>query len=164
MEINNWRWQGVPMFLRTGKRLPRKMTQVAVIFRQAPTQLFKSLEPGTIPPNRLLITLQPSEGFALCFSVKYPGKPFQLSPHSLDFDYEQAFGPLPEAYETLIRDILIGDQTLFVSAAFTEEAWRLYDPLLKGPKRLHDYTAGTWGPKEADLLLEQSGRRWQLGW
>ncbi|MBI3603862.1 MAG: glucose-6-phosphate dehydrogenase [Nitrospirae bacterium] len=164
MEIHNWRWQGVPFYLRTGKRLPRKLTQIAVIFRDAPTHLFRSLVPGSIRPNMLLITLQPSEGFSLCFSVKNPGRPFQLSPHALHFAYEKAFGPLPEAYETLLSDVLTGDQTLFVSADFTESAWRLYSPLLKGTMPIHFYTAGTWGPDEADRLLLQKGHQWQLGW
>ncbi|MBM4123472.1 MAG: glucose-6-phosphate dehydrogenase [Nitrospira sp.] len=164
MEIHNWRWQGVPFYLRTGKRLPRKLTQIAVLFREAPTHLFRSLAPGSIRPNMLLITLQPSEGFSLCFSVKSPGRPFQLSPHALHFAYEKAFGPLPEAYETLLSDVLTGDQTLFVSADFTEEAWRLYSPLLKGEGPLNFYTAGTWGPDEADQLLARHGHQWQLGW
>jgi len=164
VEINNWRWQGVPFYLRTGKRLPRKMTQIAVCFREAPTHLFESLAVGSISPNKLLVNLQPSEGFALCFSVKSPGKPFQLNPHSLQFDYEKAFGALPEAYETLLRDILIGDQTLFVSAEFTELAWRLYDPLLQADLPCAFYTAGTWGPTEADRLLQRQGHDWQLGW
>jgi len=163
-EIHNWRWRGVPFYLRTGKRLPRKLTQIAVIFREAPTQVFQSLDPGSIPPNMLLIMLQPSEGFSLCFSVKSPGRPFQLSDHALQFDYEKAFGQLPEAYETLLRDVMIGDQTLFVSADFTETAWRLYDPLLTGEKSVHLYTAGSWGPNEAEALLEKKGHRWVLGW
>jgi glucose-6-phosphate 1-dehydrogenase len=164
MQIDNWRWQGVPFYLRTGKRLPRKMTQIAVIFCQPPTFLFPSLKPGSLQPNMLLITLQPSEGFSLCFSVKSPGKPFELSPHSLSFAYEDAFGPLADAYETLLRDILIGDQTLFVSAEFTEAAWRLYDPLLKAQKPIHFYPAGSWGPQEATDLLARDGHQWQLGW
>jgi glucose-6-phosphate 1-dehydrogenase len=164
VDINNWRWKGVPFYLRTGKRLPRKLTQVAVTFREAPTQVFRSLEPGSIARNKLVITLQPSEGFSLCFSVKSPGRPFRLADHALHFDYEKAFGQLPEAYETLLRDIMIGDQTLFVSAEFTETAWRLYDPLLQGEKTIHFYTAGTWGPSEADELVARYGHQWQLGW
>jgi len=163
-EIHNWRWKGVPFYLRTGKRLPRKLTQIAVTFREAPTQMFRSLDPGRISPNMLLIMLQPSEGFSLCFSVKSPGRPFRLSDHALQFDYEGAFGRLPEAYETLLLDVMIGDQTLFVSAEFTETAWRLYDPLLIGEKSVHSYTAGSWGPSEADVLLERNGHRWVLGW
>jgi glucose-6-phosphate 1-dehydrogenase len=165
MEIHNWRWRGVPFYLRTGKRLPRKITQVGVTFRPAPIQVFRSLEPGSLDPNKLVITLQPSEGFALGFSVKTPGRPFTFTSRALQFDYKQAFGgELPEAYETLLRDIMIGDQTLFVTADFTETAWRLYDPLLAGKREVHPYTAGTWGPVEADQLLERYGHRWQLGW
>ncbi|HKQ36155.1 MAG TPA: glucose-6-phosphate dehydrogenase [Nitrospiraceae bacterium] len=163
-EIHNWRWEGVPFYLRTGKRLPRKLTQIAVTFREAPTHVFRSLDPGSIPPNMLLITLQPSEGFSLCFSVKSPGRPFRLSDHALQFDYETAFGRLPEAYETLLLDVMIGDQTLFVSAEFTETAWRLYAPLLTGEKSVHLYTAGSWGPSEGDALLKKNGHRWALGW
>jgi glucose-6-phosphate 1-dehydrogenase len=163
-EIHNWRWKGVPFYLRTGKRHPRKLTQIAVTFRDAPIQVFRSLDPGSIPPNKLLITLQPSEGFSLCFSVKSPGRPFQFSDRALQFNYEEAFGQLPEAYETLLRDVMIGDQTLFVSADFTETAWRLYDPLLTGERVVHPYTAGTWGPREADALVERNGHQWQLGW
>jgi glucose-6-phosphate 1-dehydrogenase len=96
--------------------------------------------------------------------VKSPGRPFRLSDHALQFDYEKAFGQLPEAYETLLRDVMIGDQTLFVSADFTETAWRLYAPLLTGEKSGHFYTAGSWGPSEADALLEKNGHRWALGW
>src|SRR5512146_1759240 len=163
-EIDNWRWKGVPFYLRTGKRLPRKLTQIAVTFHEAPTQVFRSLDPGSIPPNKLLITLQPSEGFALCFSVKTPGRPFRFTDHALQFSYEKAFGELPEAYETLLRDVMIGDQTLFVTADFTETAWRLYDPLLADERSVHDYTAATWGPREADQLVERNGHQWQLGW
>ena len=140
------------------------MTQVAVTFREAPAQVFQSLEPGSIAPNKLLITLQPSEGFSLCFSVKSPGRPFRLADHALQFDYQTAFGQLPDAYETLLRDVMIGDQTLFVSADFTESAWCLYDPLLQGQKSIHFYTAASWGPREADALLERHGHQWQLGW
>ena len=165
LEVHNWRWRGVPFYLRTGKRLPRKITQVAVTFRAAPIQVFRSLEPDSLNPNKLLITLQPSEGFSLCFSVKTPGRPFKFTDRALRFDYGQGFGgELPEAYETLLRDIMIGDQTLFVTADFTETAWRLYDPLLLDPRPVHVYTAGSWGPKEADALVERDGRTWQLGW
>jgi glucose-6-phosphate 1-dehydrogenase len=165
VEIHNWRWRGVPFYLRTGKRLPRKITQVAVIFRPAPILVFRSLDPGSLDPNQLIITLQPSEGFALGFSVKTPGRPFSFTNRALQFDYKQAFGgELPEAYETLLRDVMIGDQTLFVTADFTETAWRLYDPLLADKREPVFYTAGTWGPPEADQLLERNGHRWQLGW
>jgi glucose-6-phosphate 1-dehydrogenase len=163
-EVHNWRWKGVPFYLRTGKRLPRKLTQIAVTFREAPTQVFRSLTQGSIPPNKLLITLQPSEGFSLCFSVKTPGRPFQFSDRALQFDYQKAFGPLPDSYETLLRDVMVGDQTLFVSANFTETAWRLYDPVLASKQDVHFYVAGMWGPPEADALVERNGHQWQLRW
>jgi len=164
VDIHNWRWKGVPFYLRTGKRLPRKLTQIAVVFREAPTQVFQSLGEDSLPANKLLITLQPSEGFALCFSVKSPGRPFRFGDHALQFSYQKAFGTLPEAYETLLRDVMIGDQTLFVTADFTETAWRLYDPVLAGPHQVFNYSAGTWGPQEADGLLERNGHQWQVGW
>ncbi len=164
VEVHNWRWKGIPFYLRTGKRFPRKITQIAVTFREAPTQVFRSLDPGSIAPNQLLIMLQPNEGFSLCFSVKNPGRPFRMSNHALQFDYEKAFGQLPEAYKTLLRDVMVGDQTLFVSADFTETAWRLYAPVLTGETPPHFYTAGSWGPSAADALLEKNGHRWVLGW
>ncbi len=164
-DIHNWRWRGVPFYLRTGKRLPRKITQIAVTFREAPIQVFRSLEPGQIGPNKLLINLQPSEGFSLCFSVKSPGRPFRFTDRALGFDYAAAFGgELPEAYETLLRDVMIGDQTLFVTSDFTETAWRLYDPVLAADRAVHPYTAGSWGPREADVLTDRQGHQWQLGW
>jgi glucose-6-phosphate 1-dehydrogenase len=163
-EIHNWRWKGVPFYLRTGKRLPRKLTLITVTFREAPTQVFRALNPGSIPPNKLLITLQPSEGFSLCFSVKTPGRPFQFNDRALQFDYQKAFGSLPDSYETLLRDVMVGDQTLFVSANFTETAWRLYDPVLASKPDVHFYTAGMWGPPEADALVERNGHQWQLRW
>ncbi|MFO0775752.1 MAG: glucose-6-phosphate dehydrogenase [Nitrospiraceae bacterium] len=164
LDILNWRWKGVPFYLRTGKRMPRKFTQVAVTFREAPTHVFRSLEPGSIGRNKLLITLQPSEGFSLAFSLKSPGRSFQMSDHSLQFDYGEAFGELPDAYHTLLRDVMIGDQTLFVSSEFTEAAWSLYAPLLEQRRPICPYTASTWGPKEADDLIARFGHQWQLGW
>lgn len=98
------------------------------------------------------------------FSVKSPGRSFQLSEHALQFDYEEALGQLPDAYKTLLRDVMIGDQTLFVGSEFTEAAWRLYDPLLTEDTPINFYTASTWGPEEADAMLQQYQHRWQLGW
>lgn len=164
MEIHNWRWKGIPFYLRTGKRMPRKLTQIAVVFREAPTYVFSSLGQNSLPSNKLLITLQPSEGFSLCFSVKSPGRPFRFADRALQFSYQKAFGDLPEAYETLLRDVMIGDQTLFVTAEFTETAWRLYDPVLAGARTLYPYSAGTWGPEEANSLVERNGHQWQIGW
>jgi glucose-6-phosphate 1-dehydrogenase len=164
MEINTWRWQGVPFYLRTGKRMPRKLTQVAVVFRKAPIALFKSF--GSAPPhsNILVINVQPHEGFSICFDVKMPGKPFRLDTRALNFDYQEAFGPIADAYQTLLLDLLAGDQTLFVRGDVAEASWRLYDPLLKGDVPIHPYSAFTWGPKESDELLARQGHQWQISW
>ena len=164
LEINTWRWQGVPFYLRTGKRMPRKLTQVAVIFRKAPIALFRSF--GWAPPhsNILVINLQPHEGFSICFDVKTPGKPFRLDTRALHFNYQEAFGPLPDAYQTLLLDLLAGDRTLFVRGDLAEASWCIYNSLLKGNVPVHLYSAFTWGPKESDELLARQGHHWQLTW
>jgi glucose-6-phosphate 1-dehydrogenase len=148
-EIANWRWQGVPFFLRTGKRLPRRLTRITVRFRCPPVQLFHPHDHCQITANQLIITLQPDEGFDLHFEVKSPGEEIQLQTQSLHFSYADAFGPLPEAYETLLLDVLAGDQTLFVRADEAEAAWRLYSPLLEENLAVHDYPARSWGPDAA---------------
>jgi len=165
LHVNNWRWQGVPFYLRTGKRLPTKLTQIAVRFRTAPVALFQADEDPCVPgtdgceaaPNELLITLQPNEGFDLHFEVKAPGSAsngaMQLNTERLSFSYQDAFGPMPDAYETLIRDIITGDQTLFVRGDEVEASWRLYDPILQADLPVHPYRAGTWGPDAVNDLL-----------
>ncbi len=160
LEIANWRWQGVPFYLRTGKRLPRRSTQIVVTFRHPPVSLFQPFERCEMHPNVLVITLQPDEGFDLFFEVKAPGEPISVQTHRLRFRYDEAFGPLPDAYETLLLDILTGDQTLFVRADEVEASWRLYTPLLERRPPVHPYWAGTWGPPAADQLLTQRGHRW----
>jgi glucose-6-phosphate 1-dehydrogenase len=153
LEIENWRWHGVPFILRTGKRLARKLTQIAVVFRRPPIALFPSLDPSGIHSNVLLLTLQPNEGFRLSFEVKSPGPSYQLSTQHFHFQYAEAFGALSDAYETLLLDALMGDQTLFVHADEVEASWKLYTPLLESHHPVHSYRAGTWGPPEADRLL-----------
>ncbi len=113
-------------------------------------------------PNVLTLTLQPNEGFSLCVDVKAPGDPFSLRPVPLRFGYEDAFGSLPDAYQTLLRDVLEGDQTLFVHAEEAEAAWRLYEPLLAKDLPRFPYTAGAWGPIEADALLAEGGHGWRV--
>ena len=153
LHVDNWRWQGVPFRLRTGKRLPEKRTQIAVHFRCAPVSLFENHQAGErtsdLAPNVLVITLQPDEGFDLHFEVKRPGETLQLDTQTLSFRYEDAFGPAPEAYETLLHDLMTGDQTLFVHADEVEASWALYAPLLEGSLDVKPYPAGTWGPEEA---------------
>ena len=151
LAISNWRWEGVPFYLRTGKRLPARLSQIAVVFRSAPVSLFR---PHTAPtePNSLILTLQPDEGFDLRFEVKRPGQEIRLDSHSLHFRYSEAYSPLPEAYETLLYDILIGDATLFVRADWVEASWEVYTPLLERPPEPKFYAAGTWGPRGTDWL------------
>ncbi|WP_103027943.1 glucose-6-phosphate dehydrogenase [Salinibacter altiplanensis] len=165
LNVANWRWQGVPFFLRTGKRLPRKLTQIAVRFQSAPVSLFQGDDAPCIPqtanceapPNELLITLQPDEGFDLRFEVKAPGSAgdgsMTLETQQLSFSYEGAFGPVPDAYETLLRDIIIGDPTLFVRGDEVEASWQLYAPLLDEDLPVQPYEAGTWGPDAVNRLL-----------
>jgi len=153
LEIANWRWQGIPFYLRTGKRLPRRLTQIVVTFRYPPVSVFQPFDACKVHPNVLVMTLQPDEGFDLSFEVKAPGQPITLETHRMHFRYAEAFGPLPDAYETLLLDIMTGDQTLFVHADEVEASWRLYTPLLEQRPPVHPYAAGTWGPPAADRLL-----------
>ncbi len=160
MEIANWRWHGVPFYLRTGKRLPRRLSQIVVTFHCPPVSVFQPFDSCTIHSNALVMTLQPDEGFDLAFEVKAPGQPITLQTHRLHFRYAEAFSPLPDAYETLLLDVLLGDQTLFVRADEVEAAWRLYAPLLDHPPATEFYASGTWGPSGAEGLLVREGRRW----
>lgn len=154
--VDNWRWQGVPFILRTGKRLADKRTQIAVHFRRAPVSLFRNDGAnGTtnpVNPNVLVITLQPDEGFDLRFEVKRPGESLHLETHQLRFRYEEAFGPMPDAYETLLYDIIAGDQTLFVHSDEVEASWALYTPLLDAGLPVQPYSAGSAGPDAGRVL------------
>ena len=152
LEIDNWRWQGVPFYIRTGKRLPRRLTRIAIVFRRPPVCIFQPFGACEVHPNILTITIQPDEGFDLFFDVKKIGQPVRLDTQRLHFRYRDAFGELPDAYETLLLDILEGDQTLFVHREEVEESWRIYDPLLKASLPIHPYRAGTWGPEGATLF------------
>jgi glucose-6-phosphate 1-dehydrogenase len=150
LEITNWRWKGVPFYLRTGKRLPRKLTQIIINFHCAPVSLFEPLDSSCpIEPNAVIITLQPNEGFDLQFQVKTVGQPITLSTQRLHFRYAETFGELPDAYETLLQSVITGDQTLFVRYDEVEAAWHIYDQLIAIEKHLYAYPAGTWGPLEA---------------
>ena len=161
LSIDNWRWHGVPFYLRTGKRLPRQLTQIAVTFRQPPISLFKFA--GNVEPhaNVLLMTLQPDEGFSLSFDVKSSDKLLTLETQSLHFSYQDAYPVLPDAYETLILDVMSGDQTRFVRADVAETSWQLYAPLLQTKISPLSYAAGTWGPREAAMLPARDGRAWR---
>lgn len=155
--VQNWRWQGVPFLLRTGKRLPQRLTEISVFFRRPPVQLFGGEDGCSVSQNVLRIRLQPDEGFSLGFEVKAPEEAspghMPLSRQSLGFSYADVFGRIPDAYETLLRDLVDGDQTLFVHADETEAAWRLYDPLLHMDLPLLPYPSGSWGPRAENFAF-----------
>lgn len=161
VEVANWRWQGVPFYLRSGKRLPERSTRIIITFRSPPVSLFYPFHSSGVHSNTLVITLQPNEGFDLSFEVKSPGEPISVQTQKLDFRYDEVFSPLPDAYETLLLDIMTGDQTLFVHAEEVESSWRLFEPLLGKQLPVSMYPAGTWGPEEADELLNREGKRWK---
>ncbi|HEY7239723.1 MAG TPA: glucose-6-phosphate dehydrogenase [Burkholderiales bacterium] len=148
LEIDNWRWQGVPFHLSTGKRLARRSTEIAIHFRRPPVALFRSLDGCATNTNVLVMALQPDEGFDLSFEVKAPAERFTLETQHMQFRYAEAFGaPRSGGYETLLLEIVRGDQTLFVHADEAEASWRLYGPLLKKRWPLHSYPAGGPGPE-----------------
>lgn len=160
LEVANWRWHGVPFFLRTGKRMERRSSQIIVTFHYPPVSIFQPLDSTPIHANQLVVTIQPDEGFDLCFEIKAPGEGVRLETRSLHFRYSEAFAPLADAYETLLLDILKGDPTLFVRDDWVEASWRLYTPLLLRRPSPFPYSAGSWGPAEADRLLRGLGRGW----
>ncbi len=165
--IDNWRWADVPFYLRTGKRLAERVTEVAIHFKGVPRVLFNRESAQPLPPNVLTLRIQPDEGVSLRFQVKTPGQVATLCPHQMDFSYRKSFGTEPpEAYERLLLDAALGDAALFIRNDEVDAAWRFVGPLLAGcheggERRLHAYAAGTWGPEAAEELLERDGRAWQ---
>jgi glucose-6-phosphate 1-dehydrogenase len=157
LRIANWRWEGVPFYLRTGKRLPHRRTSIVLNFRCAPVSVFRPFEFCNLHCNRLVMAIQPDEGFDLHFEVKTPGQPITFQTQSLRFRYSEVLSSLPEAYETLLLDVLRGDTMLFVRGDWIETSWRLYDGLLRRPPELRSYAAGTWGPDESQQLIEKHG-------
>jgi len=168
LHVDNWRWQGVPFYLRTGKRLPAKVSEAVIQFRPVPHQTFPAAALMGSQPNRLLLSIQPHEGIFLRFEVKHPGLTMQLSPVLMQFYYQEAFpNESPEAYETLLLDIMQGETMLFMRADQTEAAWRVLEPVLQAwdeskPYAFPNYQAGTWGPEEADHLIAREGRSWVM--
>jgi glucose-6-phosphate 1-dehydrogenase len=164
--VDTWRWQGVPFYLRTGKRLPNKVSEVSIQFRIVPHQTFPPTTLLDLHPNRLDIAIQPQEGILLRFETKYPGPTMQLSPVTMRFFYDEIFKkPTPEAYETLLLDVMLGDRTLFMRADETEAAWSVIQPILEVWENVKitdfpNYQAGTWGPEEAEILVAQDGFTW----
>ncbi|NUR74314.1 MAG: glucose-6-phosphate dehydrogenase [Hamadaea sp.] len=162
--IQNRRWAGVPFYIRCGKRMPRRVTEVAILFKKAPHLPFNPDDVELLGNNQLVIRVQPDEGVVLKFGSKVPGTAMELRDIAMDFSYGEAFTEAsPEAYERLVLDVLIGDRTLFPTADEVEESWRVVDPLEEAwaGTKPDPYRAGTWGPIEADEMLAREGRTWR---
>ena len=162
LDVDSWRWQGVPFYLRTGKRLADRRTEIIIKFRRPPVWFFQKHGSTDVHRNTLRLVMQPKEGFALYFHVKSPGRPTRLERLPLDFYYDERYPELPEAYQTLLLDVIDGDQTLFVRSDEVESAWRLFTPVLDGMPPIHQYASGSWGPREADALLERDAEQWTI--
>jgi len=164
--LDNWRWQGVPFLVRTGKRLPTRVAEIVIHFRQAPHRLFQHGNPLS-SANQLVIRIQPDEGLLLKVGMKVPGAGFRVRDVGVDFHYsELSDARLPDAYERLLLDCVQGDATLFQRNDAVEATWAFVDPILKAwaetPElKLHGYPAGTWGPEAAELLVEPAGEQWR---
>ncbi len=164
--VDNWRWGDVPFFLRSGKRMSKRASEIAIQFRRVPHLLFRDCATQRIDPNLLIIHVQPDEGMSLKFSAKLPGPLMNIQPVTMNFRYGEAFGASPPtAYETLLLDCMLGDATLFNRHDAVELAWQLVDPILTrwkqdGERGLAFYEAGTWGPKESDEFIASGGRGW----
>jgi glucose-6-phosphate 1-dehydrogenase len=165
LEVNNWRWAGVPFYLRTGKRLSRKLTEIAVFLRPVPHLAFQQDGAVGPQPNVLVLTVQPDEGVTLTLGAKIPGARMRIRPVNMEFHYGTSFlSQSPEAYERLILDAMRGDATLFTRDDEVEAFWAICDPILRSWHErdlpVHTYAAGTSGPPEADQLL-RPGHRWR---
>lgn len=167
LTIDNWRWAGVPFYLQTGKRLPKRVTEIAVQFKQVPSLLFRDTPIDHLTPNFLVLRIQPDEGINFQFGAKIPGPTMQMGTVKMDFCYADYFGTTPSTgYETLLYDCMIGDATLFQRADNVELGWSIVTPILDvwsalSTQDFPNYTAGSWGPKEADELLRRDGRQWR---
>jgi glucose-6-phosphate 1-dehydrogenase len=165
--VDNWRWQGVPFYLRTGKCLPRQLSEVSIQFRKVPHQSFPVESSQIWHPSRLILSIQPEEGIVMEFQAKYPGPKMVLRPVEMRFNYKDSFSvSSPDAYETLLWDVMKQDPTLFMRDDQVEAAWQLLMPVLddwtkSNPRNFPNYAAGTWGPKAADELLAKEGHAWR---
>lgn len=165
LEIDNWRWSGVPFYVRTGKRLAKRVTQVNIVYRKPPLAFFEQYGYSATEPNVLGIRIQPEEGIALGFVAKRPGPSFRIDPVRMDFSYRTSFGrQSPEAYERLLLDAIIGETSLFAREDEVDLSWKFVDPIIASwgadGAPLYHYPAGGWGPDESDALLRRSGRDW----
>jgi glucose-6-phosphate 1-dehydrogenase len=167
LEVDNWRWKGVPFYLRTGKRMPKKVTEISIHFREVPLLIFQSAAQQT-SPNVLTMRIQPNEGISLKFEAKTPGADLRTRTVNMDFSYGSSFGmATADAYHRLLLDCMLGDQTLFTRADEVEAAWNIVMPLINAwespsdPDLMPQYEAGTWQPTEAELMLNRDRRRWR---
>jgi glucose-6-phosphate 1-dehydrogenase len=165
--IDNWRWHDVPFYLRSGKRMPRRVSEIAIQFRKPPHLMFPIPDDHVLESNTLAIRVQPKEGISLRFEVKAPGVELKMASVDMEFSYAEAFGELDhEAYETLLLDCMLGEATLFTRSDEVEAAWAVVDPIIdfwanKRPDHFPNYTAGTWGPEVADEFISREGTRWR---
>ena len=161
--IDNWRWAGVPFYLRTGKRLAKRSTEIVIQFKKAPHVVFRERD---IEPNRLVLNIQPDEGISISFGAKRPGSEMSIGNVTMNFSYREGFGDgAHSAYATLISDCVRGDATLFDRGDSVEAAWALVDPILDvwsaaKTASVPQYASGSWGPRESDQLLGHEGRQW----
>jgi glucose-6-phosphate 1-dehydrogenase len=167
LNIDNWRWAGVPFYLRTGKRLAKRHTEIAIHFKRMPFELFRKAPFHKLHTNTLVIQIQPVEGISLSFGAKVPGPLLRVGSVDMSFEYSKYFGAdAYTGYEVLLYDCMIGDATLFQRADMVEAGWKVVDPVLDvwkalPPRRFPNYASGTWGPVEADQLLEIDDRQWR---
>jgi glucose-6-phosphate 1-dehydrogenase len=167
LSINNWRWHGVPFYLRSGKRMARRVTEIAIRFKRAPGNLFVEPDRFQLAANTLAFQIQPDEGMSMILNAKIPGLETRTQPVKMNFKYATTFGSnTPEAYERLVLDAMIGDGTLFIRGDETERSWQLVTPILEhwksqGRDGLDSYAAGSWGPRSGDALLSANGHEWR---
>jgi glucose-6-phosphate 1-dehydrogenase len=162
--LDNWRWAGVPFYLRHGKRLPKQVAEIAIQFKAPPAILFAAEQAAPLQPNALVLRIQPDEGIAIRMNAKVPGTAMNIQPVKMDFRYGGSFGARsPDAYERLLHDGIVGDSTLFIRRDETECSWSIMDAVLEGWKNLRPvaYESGTWGPAEADDFIQKDGRQWR---
>ncbi len=170
--VDDWRWAGVPFYLRTGKGLAKRVTEIALTLKPVPHSIFAPLKPEDLAPNVLVMRVQPDEGIELTIQAKRPGPKLCMSAMNLDVSYREAFQAAPpDAYQRLLLDVMLGDQTLFLSSELVRKSWQFWQPVLDawaaagvgGSSPLHTYPVGSWGPAAATRLLADDGRQWRLG-